>query len=74
MTPPLLLLLLLLLLLDGSCCCRLLPSGVHLNIKIVRSLLSRHHDVIPFLVHIGSEAKHVERHGCEGQVHDSGPS
>jgi len=34
---------------------------VHLNIKIVRSLLSRHPDVIPFLVHIGSEAKHVER-------------
>lgn len=40
--------------------CNTLP-GVHLNISVVLKLLSRHPDVLPFLVHISSEAKHVER-------------
>lgn len=37
------------------------PAGVHLNISCVLKLLSRHPDVLPFLVHIASEDKHVER-------------
>lgn len=38
-----------------------MSAGVHLNISCVLKLLSRHPDVLPFLVHIASEDKHVER-------------
>jgi 2-phosphoglycerate kinase len=34
---------------------------VHLNISYVKKLMARHPDVLPFLVHIASEDKHVER-------------
>lgn len=39
-----------------ACC-----PGVHLNISCVKKLMARHPDVLPFLVHIASEDKHVER-------------
>eukprot|EP00879_Flechtneria_rotunda_P028034 GHRR01030108.1.p1 GENE.GHRR01030108.1~~GHRR01030108.1.p1 ORF type:complete len:322 (+),score=79.89 GHRR01030108.1:125-1090(+) len=39
----------------------LICEGVHLNISLVLKLLSHHPDVLPFLVHIGTEEKHVER-------------
>lgn len=42
----------------------LLPAGtagVHLHISFVKKLMGRHPDVLPFLVHIASEGKHVER-------------
>ncbi|KAF8059755.1 LPA1 [Scenedesmus sp. PABB004] len=39
----------------------LIVEGVHLNVSLVLPLMARHACVLPFLVHIGSEAKHVER-------------
>ncbi|WIA21771.1 hypothetical protein OEZ85_000930 [Tetradesmus obliquus] len=39
----------------------LICEGVHLHISFVKKLMGRHPDVLPFLVHIASEGKHVER-------------
>ncbi len=39
----------------------LLVEGVHLSISHVVQLMSHHPSVLPFLVHIKSETKHVER-------------
>jgi hypothetical protein len=36
-------------------------SGVHLNISTVAKLMARHPSVLPFLVFIPSESRHVER-------------
>lgn len=36
-------------------------SGVHLNISTVAKLMARHPSVVPFLVFIPSESRHVER-------------
>jgi hypothetical protein len=35
--------------------------GVHLNISTVVKLMARHPSVLPFLVYIPSESRHVER-------------
>ena len=36
-------------------------EGVHLSINFVIKLMQRHPTVLPFLVFINSETKHVER-------------
>lgn len=39
----------------------LICEGVHLNISTVVKLMSRHPSVLPFLVYIPSESRHIER-------------
>lgn len=36
-------------------------TGVHLNISMVAKLMASHPSVLPFLVYIPSESRHVER-------------
>ncbi|GAB4816083.1 hypothetical protein N2152v2_003129 [Parachlorella kessleri] len=39
----------------------LLVEGVHLSLNFVVKLMQRHPTIVPFLVHISNEAKHMER-------------
>ncbi len=36
-------------------------EGVHLSLNAVIRLMQKHPSIVPFLVHIGNEAKHRER-------------
>ena len=36
-------------------------EGVHLSLNFVVKLMQRHPTIVPFLVHISNEAKHMER-------------
>ena len=36
-------------------------EGVHLSLGLVKELMAAHHSIVPFLVHISNEAKHLER-------------
>ena len=36
-------------------------EGVHLSLNFVVRLMQRHPTIVPFLVHISNEAKHMER-------------
>lgn len=39
----------------------LVIEGVHLSLNFVMGLMARHASIVPFLVYIGNEAKHLER-------------
>lgn len=48
----------------ASCASRgesLVIEGVLLSTDNILALMSRHHNIIPFLIHISNEAKHRER-------------
>jgi hypothetical protein len=46
----------------------LVVEGVHLSLSMVVRLMQRHPSVVPFLVHISNEAKHIERFAVRSKV------
>ena len=45
----------------------LIMEGVHLDVRFIMSLLSRHPAVVPFLIYISNEQKHRERFAVRSQ-------
>ncbi|KAL4419737.1 hypothetical protein ABPG75_006835 [Micractinium tetrahymenae] len=43
-------------------------EGVHLSLSMVVRMMQRHPSVLPFLVHISNEAKHMERFAVRSKV------
>lgn len=43
-------------------------EGVHLSLSMVVRLMQRHASVVPFLVHISNESKHMERFAVRSKV------
>jgi 2-phosphoglycerate kinase len=43
-------------------------EGVHLSLSMVVRMMQRHPSVVPFLVHISNEAKHMERFAVRSKV------
>lgn len=46
----------------------LVVEGVHLSLSMVVRMMQRHPSVVPFLVHISNEAKHMERFAVRSKV------
>ena len=45
----------------------LIMEGVHLDVRFIMALLSRHPAVVPFLIYISNEQKHRERFAVRSQ-------